>query len=90
MKIYKFISGVIALISFLFFSYFFSGSGDGFSLSKLNPVEALEGIGIAFTFAFGFGVPIWLSYIFSILIFLGIPALIYYLILSLLKRLTRH
>ena len=59
MKIYKFISGVIALISFLLFSYFFSGSGGGFRLSELNPVDALEGI--AFTFAFGFGMPIWLS-----------------------------
>jgi len=88
MKIYKFISGVIALISFFLFSYFFSGSGDGFRLSELNPIEALEGI--AFTFAFGFGVPIWLSYILSILILLGIPVLIYCVVLGLLKRLTRH
>ncbi|MFZ0022172.1 hypothetical protein [Acinetobacter sp.] len=88
MKIYKVISGVIAFLSFLFFSYFFSGSGEGFRLSAVNPVEALEGL--AFTFGFGFGMPIWLSYIIAVLTLIGIPILIYVLVLSLLKKLIKH
>lgn len=84
MHVYKFISGVISLISLLWFSYFFSGSEGEFRLSKLNPIEALEGI--AFLFAFGFGVPTWLSYIFSILILFGILVLIYKMVLGLFKR----
>ena len=87
MKIDKVISGVIALFSFLFFSFFFSGSGEGFRLSAVNPVEALEGL--AFTFGFGFGMPIWLSYIISILILIGIPLLIYFLVLGLLKKIIK-
>lgn len=43
MHVYKFISGVIALIFLLWFSYFFSGSEGEFRLSELNPIEALEG-----------------------------------------------
>lgn len=87
MKIYQFISGVIAFISFLFFSYLFSGNGEGFRLSSINPIEALQGI--AFTFGFGFGVPIWLSYILSILILLGVPFLIYKIMLGLLRKLIK-
>ena len=83
----KLISGAIALIPFLFFSYFFSGDGESFRLSALKPIEAFQGI--AFTLAFGFGVPIYLSYILSILILLGIPILIYQLILSLVNRLSK-
>lgn len=88
MKIYKFISGLIAFLSFLSLSYLFSGVGGEFDLAKLNPIEALEGI--AFTFAFGFGLPILLSYIISILMLLSIPILIYCLVLGLLKRIIKQ
>lgn len=87
MHVYKFISGLIAFFVFSSLSYLFAGAG-GFSLPDFNPVEALEGI--AFLFAYGFGIPIWLSYIFSILILFGIPVLVYYLTLSLFKRITKQ
>ena len=88
MNIFKFISGLIAFLSFLSFSYFFSGGGGDFGLSELNPIEALAGI--VFALSFGLGVPIWLSFILSILILLSIPVLIYRLVLGLFKRLNRQ
>lgn len=86
MNVYKFISGLVAFIVFLSLSYLFAG-GDGFGLAELNPLEVLEGI--AFLFAYGFGVPIWLSYIFSILILFGIPILVYYMTIGLFKRMKK-
>lgn len=72
----KLMSGFIALLCLLFFCYFFSGVGGELSLAEFNPINAINGL--AFGFAFALGLPIWLSYIFSILILFGIPALVYW------------
>ncbi|OTG66073.1 hypothetical protein B9T28_07740 [Acinetobacter silvestris] len=88
MKLYQFISGLFAFFIFLSFCYFFSGSGGEFSFFDLNPIEALNNL--VFTFSFGFGVPVWVSYILSTLIILGIPILIYWLVCHLLKYLNKQ
>lgn len=87
MKIHKSISGLLALFTFLAFCYFFSGSGGEFSFFNLNPIEALNNL--VFTFSFGFGVPVWLSYILSTLLLVGIPILIYRIACHFLKYLSK-
>ena len=75
-SINKLISAVLATVCFLFFCYFFSGEGDGLSITALNPSHAINGI--AFSFGFALGVPMWLSYILALLIIVGIPVLFYW------------
>ncbi len=87
MKLHQSISGIFAVFIFLSFCYFFSGSDGEFRLIHLNPIEALNNL--VFAFAFGFGVPVWLSYLFSTLILIGIPVLIYWIVFHLLKYLTK-
>ena len=82
----KFMSGLLALLSFLYICYFFSGSGGQFSFFQLNPVNAMSNL--AFAFSFGGGVPVILSYMLSILMIVGIPVLIYRLLYRLLQWLS--
>lgn len=82
---HKLIAGIFALLCFLFLSYFFSGSGDGWTINALNPIHAINGI--AFTFGFALGAPAWLSYLLSVLMMFGIPALVYWVVYRLLGRL---
>lgn len=76
MLLNKFISGAFAFFIFLLFCHIFSGNSE-FTMSSLNPITALEGL--VFSFAFGTGLPIWLAYVVSILIFLGVPLSVYLL-----------
>ncbi|XDZ52265.1 hypothetical protein AB8Q18_04240 [Neisseriaceae bacterium CLB008] len=61
---------LIALGLCLFLIFVFSGAS-AFSLAAFNPLEAIYGV--AFTFAFGFGVPEWLAFALAVGLIFGLP-----------------
>ncbi|MBP6861720.1 MAG: hypothetical protein KBC57_05120 [Neisseriaceae bacterium] len=72
----RLLSLLLSLGLFFLLVFAFSGTGEGFNLAALDPLTSLNNL--AFGFAFGLGVPEWLSFIVSGLIIFGLPLALWF------------
>ncbi len=80
-------SAFISLALFLGLVFVFGGNGEEISLGHFNPIASINGL--AFAFAFGLGVPVWLSFILAGLMIFGIPLALFYCLKRGLSRMLK-